>query len=366
MVISRIPTERETVAAEAGGRPRLRLVDAANVVRRDLEVGPVAYKRYELRTSDGFALALFRSPSPRPHLRKRPVLLLHGVAANRFGFGLSEQANLPRFLNEHGRDVWLLEFRGARSSRDLLNRKRAPIDVDRMLDVDLPAAVDQIVNVTGASAIDLVGHSLGGLLTYLYLGRHPDAPVGRAVTLSAPSGFRHMLPALGRPLLRRPAGRARNVLDRVSGLKLDRISKTRGPLGHLVMWRQHSRVGNMDRHERRLFLDHAVEDMPGSFLGQLMDWVVDGRMTSRSGERYEDALSRVRHPVRVIACATDKVVPPFVVEAGYQALGSAERDYVVVGKQHGSTRNYGHMDMLMARSAWRDVYGPVGAWLERG
>ncbi len=363
MVISSLPADRLYPTADSGGG-NLRLVEAAPGLRGN--EGPVGYQRYALETSDGYSLGLFRSPPRRRCRGKRPVLLLHGVAANRFGFGLSPEANLPRFLNDHGHDVWLLEFRGSRSSRDLLARLRPPVDADRMLDVDLPAAVSQIVAETGVEAIDLVGHSLGGLLTYLYLGRHIDAPIDRAVTLSAPAGLGHMLPAFGRPLLRRPSRRARSLLDRVSGLKLDAISKTRGPLGHLVMWRQHSRVGNMSRHERRLFLDHAVEDMPGTFLGQLMGWVVDGHMTSLAGERYDDALARVRHPVRVIACETDKVVPPSVVEAGYRALGSPERDFIVVGKGHGSTRNYGHMDMLMAGSAWRDVYRHVGEWLSVG
>ena len=77
----------------------------------------------------------------------------------------------------------------------------------------------------------LVGHSMGGLLVYLYLGRNGDAPVGRAVTLCAPSGLGHMLPNMTRPLLKHPARGVRSVLDSMSGLKLDSISKTRGPLG---------------------------------------------------------------------------------------------------------------------------------------
>lgn len=328
---------------------------------------PVHYERYSLETPDGFSLGLFRSRATAcasSMSAARPVLLLHGVGANRFGFGLSDDANLPRFLNAHGRDVWMLEFRGNRSATDLLARRAPPIDLDHKLDVDLPTAVAHILADTGADALDLVGHSMGGLLTYLYLGRNPAAPIGRAVTLCAPSGLGHMVPKLSRALLRRPAASVRPLLDRLSGLGIDSISKTRGPLGHLFMWRQHSRLGNLDVHERRLFMDHAVEDMVGSYAGQLMQWAVEGQMTSRAGERYDDAISRVRHPIRVIACHGDKIIPPSVVERGFLALGSDERDYHVIGKRHGSTKNYGHMDLLMARSAWRDVYGLVGSWLE--
>ncbi|MEZ4408820.1 MAG: hypothetical protein R3A52_20455 [Polyangiales bacterium] len=68
---------------------------------------------HTLTAADGgkFILARLRpkvGPSPLP-----PVLMCHGLAMNRRAFALDPQASLARRLSDAGRDVWVLELRGA-------------------------------------------------------------------------------------------------------------------------------------------------------------------------------------------------------------------------------------------------------------
>ena len=41
-----------------------------------------------------------------------PVLLCHGLGANRYNFDLGTRASLARFLQEAGFDVWSIDLRG--------------------------------------------------------------------------------------------------------------------------------------------------------------------------------------------------------------------------------------------------------------
>lgn len=51
---------------------------------------------------------------------------------------------------------------------------------------ELAEAVDSMVAWTGAGAVDIVAHSMGGLATRWYLETHPDAPVRKVVFIGSP------------------------------------------------------------------------------------------------------------------------------------------------------------------------------------
>ncbi|MFC7221182.1 esterase/lipase family protein [Streptomyces polyrhachis] len=99
-----------------------------------------------------------------------PVLLLHGFADNRSVFAL-----LRRSLHRHGhRHVRALNHsplsRDIRAAAELLGRQ-----------------VEETCRRTGHPSVDLVGHSLGGLVARYYVQRlGGDRRVGTVVTLGTP------------------------------------------------------------------------------------------------------------------------------------------------------------------------------------
>ncbi len=324
--------------------------------------GPVPYREHRFTTPDGFELGLYRcAPEGDRDALGRPVLLLPGVGSNRYGFGVAPGATLPEALAAAGRDAWLLDFRGSRSSR-WTGAGRPPVSIDHKLVLDLPSAIAEVRRLTGAAALDLVGHSLGGLLVYLLLGGPAAPAIGRAVTVCTPARAADFAgPAAA--LLRAPARALSPVAARLPGLMVDRLARLPGPLPHLAAFRQHILVGSMDAALRRAYFAHGVEDMPGGDLAQIMRWIAHDGLVDAAGQRYDERLPAVTRPLLVLAASRDGLIPVPAVQAAFERLGSRDKDLRIVGRRHGASRDYAHADVLLAPSAARDVYGPIVEFL---
>lgn len=335
-------------------------------MRSTADIAPqVDYETYLVRTDDGFELSLFRS---RPtvaalHPHDRPVLLLPGANSNRYTFGMIEGLTLAATLNNAGRDVWILDFRGCRSSR-YLRPGKPPIDLDRKLDLDLPAAVKVILRETGTERLDLVGHSLGGVFAYCFCAGPGAQQVGRLVTLAAPASFERFFGAVA-PLLHHPTRLLSPVARRLRGIGIDRAARMPGPLPHLVAMNNHVRLRTMDAAQRRAWLRHGIEDLPGGDLAQLMRWITTGRFVGADGRDRGRRLEDIHTPTLVIRIEGDGLVPSAAVSEAHARLSSEEKSYVVIGKNHGATKNYRHADILLAPSAIYDVHPHVVGWLNR-
>ncbi|MEZ4267436.1 MAG: alpha/beta hydrolase [Myxococcota bacterium] len=322
------------------------------------------YETMKISTPDGYALTLFRSPSCVPLAQpSRPVLLLPGANANHLGFGVDAATSLPALLNAAGIDAWLVDFRGSRSS-SFAGEGRPPIDLDRKLDHDLPAAIAAITAHTGASSVDLVGHSLGGLLALLHCGGPGASQVGRVVVVATPATFRGHLGRLTR--LAGPSARALAPLaERLPGLAIDRLARVRGPARHLVALHRHVRWRTTDRHARRAWLEGGIEDMAGGDLAQLMRWIGHGRLFGLDGEDYDRRLEAVTAPTLVITAAGDRMLPVASTHETYTRIASVEKEHRIISREHGSTREYGHSDVLLSPHAAVDVHPHIVDWLSR-
>ncbi len=127
------------------------------------------------------------APDGGPPPDRPPVLLLHGFIDNRSVFVL-----LRRSLRRHGwQQVWSLNYSlltgDIRTAATLLARH-----------------VEEVCAHTGHERVDMVGHSLGGLVARYYIQRMGgDARVRTLVTLGTPHGGTRVAPlASAHPLVR--------------------------------------------------------------------------------------------------------------------------------------------------------------------
>ncbi|MEV7195851.1 alpha/beta fold hydrolase [Streptomyces sp. NPDC093510] len=120
-------------------------------------------------------------PDGRP-----PVLLLHGFIDNRSVFVL-----LRRALAQHGRRV------------ETLNHSPLTCDI-RVAAELLGRHIEEIRERTGHARVDIVGHSLGGLIARYYVQRlGGDAHVRTLVTLGTPHAGTRVIPlADAHPIVR--------------------------------------------------------------------------------------------------------------------------------------------------------------------
>ncbi|MFE7456158.1 lipase family alpha/beta hydrolase [Streptomyces sp. NPDC057554] len=130
-------------------------------------------------------------PLPRSPGADRPVVLLHGFIDNRSVFVL-----LRRSLARHGR-------------RHLASLNYSPLTRDLRTAAELLGRhVEEVCARTGQREVDIVGHSLGGLIARYYVQRlGGDHRVRTLVTLGTPHGGTAVVPGAGvHPIVRQMRG----------------------------------------------------------------------------------------------------------------------------------------------------------------
>jgi cholesterol oxidase len=90
--------------------------------------------------------------------RRGPVLLAPGFGMSAMSFiGGTTDTNLSEHLVAKGYDVWLLDYRAGID----LPSSRTSFTLDDIATVDWPAAVAEVLRVTGAPSVQAVGHCVG-------------------------------------------------------------------------------------------------------------------------------------------------------------------------------------------------------------
>ncbi|XP_074601535.1 gastric triacylglycerol lipase-like isoform X2 [Brevipalpus obovatus] len=161
---------------------------------------------HEITTTDGYILGYYRIVNPatisKPELRKRPVLLHHGLLSSGVDFIINSPGgdydpsildetfngvdvdgqekfikhtvnssqtkevgnNLGFVLANLGYDVWLGNSRGTTYSKkhthyDVKDKRFWKFSTDEMIKYDIPAGIDYILHATGRESLAYVGHS---------------------------------------------------------------------------------------------------------------------------------------------------------------------------------------------------------------
>ena len=132
-----------------------------------------------------------------------PVLLIHGFGQNRYAWHLPSRS-FANHLAHAGFDVFNLDLRGHGRSRHMGARRSTGV-LDYVT-YDLPVAIEEIQRLVGPKPVFLVGHSLGGIVSYaaapaldvptLQLAKQTgfsDAQIGGVVLERGPDGRRRAL-----------------------------------------------------------------------------------------------------------------------------------------------------------------------------
>ncbi len=324
---------------------------------------PMTYALEErIATPDGSAFELRRiptDPAATPASGLPPVLLVHGVAINHRNLDTHPDWSLARHLSRQGREVWLLTLRTGLPDLSRTQRRRS--DFLSMVRHDVPLAIGQVLERTGASQLDYVGFSMGGMLMYASIGRTvPQNSVRRVAFIGSP-GLGKRLSLVGLDRLLPPSW--------IPAIPLRFVTRM---LAFAAGWSRRDslavNLANAAPGLARLSAVDAIRDIPAPVAADFVRWSRAGGPIDVGGQPLFDGLQNVEVPALFVAGAGDQLAPPSSVGAAADAWGRAdgtEKRLLVLGVQHGHTADYGHGDLAIGLHAPAEVYAPIAAFLAK-
>jgi len=290
---------------------------------------------------------------------RAPVLLVHGYSQNRYAWHLPSRS-LVNQLASSGYDVFNVDLRGHGRSQHL--GADLPQQVDEFVRGDLPAALEEIRELTGQPKVFIIGHSLGGLCAYAVAAERPDQVAG-VVSIGSPyhftagtrllsglsEAFLLLDRTLGMPNIAVPArlyGRFVNLSQRVVNSRFYPV-----PLRGF-------RRGSMEPEVLRQHMVRAMDQGSIATMRTLFTWAAETkaqRKTTLFG--LEEQFEALDIPLLVIAGSHDDLAPPASVRPGYERSRSTDKTYRELP--------FGHIDLLVGRDAPRLTWPLLERWLER-
>lgn len=290
---------------------------------------------------------------------RAPVLLIHGYGQNRYAWHLPARS-FSNYLAQAGFDVFNLDLRGHGRSRHLGARR--PDHITDFVREDVPAAVDEVRRLSGDRPVFLIGHSLGGLVSYAAAG-----PLDGAIAGVATLGSPYLFTQGSWPL--RLLGGAMLALDRKSSLGQGAVGlKGLGEAMRLARVLVESPIfplpirgfarGSM---EPAVLAQHMSLAMDSGSVAVLRHMFLDAAEARQRGHRlgslygYAGVFEALDLPLLVIAGAEDDLAPPASVEPAFRHSRASDKTYRVFPR--------GHIDLVVGRDAPSTVWPLLESWL---
>lgn len=388
---------RQVVEVSAVQAPLARANLAPNLepiaedLRRDASVLRDELQR--LTTEDGWELAIHRVV-PDVILHDEPILMIHGLCSNHATWDLNDEQSIQRTLAAQGFDTWALDLRGAGDSeRPAPGRYLAwDYSIDDLIHYDGMAALDHVLEQTGAPKAFLMGHSMGGLIVYAMAGTEPIADrvagivtlAGAGVMGSDGSGENPATQALMSflglvaPFVVDdgvvPTEQLTYLATSVPGYSwlLEIMARWAGiwlwnPLNvtvPLIDQMAAEAVGNTNTTILQQFLVFSHKYDTFSFAGWVgmadaSEYFLDYGFVS-----YFERLATIKVPALVLSGGGDRIVGAHNVREVYAKLGSADKQYLDFSRDSGFSYDYGHVDLVMGTMAPVEVYPVLSAWIK--
>lgn len=111
-----------------------------------------------------------------------PLLLVPALGVRSWTFDIMPSRSMVRYLMARGFDVYLIDWGSPSQSNRHLN-------LATYVNQWMPLAVEAVRRHSKADRVNLVGYCMGGLLSLMYLGSHPNAPIKAVSTIASPVNF---------------------------------------------------------------------------------------------------------------------------------------------------------------------------------
>jgi pimeloyl-ACP methyl ester carboxylesterase len=348
-------------------------------------------------TSDGWELRVFHYPPRGKHAVRFPVILCHGLAANKNSCDFGEpgtkeweQYSLAAFLSQQRSeggpvfDVWVPELRGGGKPTfdPQVNPERYRWCVDDYIDKDVPAIINCVQQWYNKRNYEVppvfwVGKSMGGMIAYAYgQTKQGQKNLKGVVTIGSPVIFGKN--SLFLEFITRLTPRNVSIPIHI----MDLIEKSSEITSRFK--RMGANLDNIDPEVLQTYMHIGFSSVLSSkVLSQFsvffkhmtfcryprFPWMYDtlGRVPGFkklfNPYSYTENLQRFMTPLLVIAGGDDKMAPKTDMLYVKKHVGSSDVSYLEFSKEAGYRTDYGHLDLNLGLHAIEDVYPKIYEWL---
>ncbi len=322
----------------------------------------IADEVHYAKTRDGWNIALHRHIPPIPNLELAPVIVVHGIATNKYVIDLDKRHSLPYYLKLRGFEVFAVSLRGAGLSYHENGDGYQDFTFDDLVKYDVEAVLNKTLSITGKKRASWVGHSMGAMILYSYLGissREEKEKVATFVSLGGPGNLNHLGLSLIGLLSRFP--RARKVLDLKFGASM--LAPLAGeiytPIDEILYNPKATRPKTVKK-----VMKNAIENISEGLIEQFMSWIETKKMSSMNGfHDYIENQKGITVPSLFIAGSKDAIATPETVKFVYDRSGAKIKKFVVISKENGASEDYGHGCLILGERAEDDVFPKVEQFL---
>ena len=298
----------------------------------------------------------YGSADPGSPRSRTPVLVVMSLISRSYILDLYPGMSFVAALRGAGYDVYMLDW-GIPDERDAGN------GLDTYVEQLLPAAIDAVLDDSGAPEVNLIGYCYGGLLSLLLGARHPDLPVASLITMATPVDFDGM-GMFGRMF---EQGRLDpdDVIDSSGNVPPDvirnafRVLKPTGELtAYAVLWEKLWDDKQMEGFQvmGQWTRDHIP--FPGRAFRETVE-IMRSDALVKDRVRIADkpvSLRDMTWPLLNVVAAKDHIVPSAAAMPLVDLVGSEEAETLQLPA--------GHVGLVMGRAAATTTFPGLFAWLD--
>ena len=311
--------------------------------------------------TSGVPLGMVRKRLPPPAVTRGAVILIHGFGQNRYTWHI-EGRSFSAYLAEQGFDVFTVDLRGHGRSGEYSDAR--PHAVEQYVREDLPSFVREAIRLSGHEQVFLVGHSMGGLISYATASTVLRDYVRGIVTIGSPYRFGAGTGFLSAFAVLAEGVRFTGVLDSNPRLPLRligqqfRVLRRFWDVKSVPMPVRAWHPGTVEPHLLDRYLNRAFDVTSLSVLFDVLKGGQNVSLRSRDGRvDYALAFESLNKPLLAVAGEFDLLAPPDSVEAAVLRSRSRDKRFRMFP--------LGHIDLIVGREATRTVWPLIGEWLTR-
>jgi pimeloyl-ACP methyl ester carboxylesterase len=314
-----------------------------------------------LMTRGPAPLGMVRKRLPPPAATRGAVILVHGYGQNRYAWH-SSRRSFVNYLAAEGWDVFNVDLRGHGRSR----RFGAPFarTLDDYIKQDLPAFAAEALDLSGHASLFLVGHSMGGLISYFAGATALRDRLRGVVSIGSPYVFGQGSALLYGLRELAAAVRFTGALDANPALPLRLVGRhlnRRQRIWNTRFLPLPIRAWAPDTVEPDVLDEYLARTFDRSTLTVALDILRAGRLRGfKSADGmldYSTAFEILDRPLLVVAGTEDGLAPPASVRPAYDRSRSSDKTYRAFP--------FGHIDLLIGKEATRTVWPLVRNWMAR-